>query len=163
MTAKHTSGSIAGVVGAQLRGSADLAITHVDALDRAGAAALTFIRSSAFAGAWAASGASAALVTRGIEVPGHDGATRALLIVDDADFALVKVLELFAPAPEAARPGVHPSAVVDPSAKIAGSASIGPCCVVGAGTTIGEGVVLVGSVNVGRGAVIGEGTVLYPG
>jgi UDP-3-O-[3-hydroxymyristoyl] glucosamine N-acyltransferase len=163
MPPTHTSGSLAGALGAQLRGRADLPITHVDALDRAGPGALTFIRSSAFAGAWAASAASAALVTRGIEVPGHDAPTRALLIVEDADLALVKVLELFAPPPEPAPPGVHASAVVDPSARVAPSARVGPCCVIGAGASIGEGAVLVGSVNIGARASIGAGTVLHPG
>ena len=54
--------------------------------------------------------------------------------------------------------GVHPSAVVDPSAQIAASASIGPFVVIEAGVQVGEGVVIGAHSFVGHGACIGPGT-----
>ena len=61
---------------------------------------------------------------------------------------------------------IHPSAIVDPVAKIGEDVSIGPCAVVGADVVIGERstiqshVVLEGSVTIGRGNFIGHGAVI---
>lgn len=66
-------------------------------------------------------------------------------------------------------PRIHPTAIVDPAARIAENAAIGPYCVVGAGVEIGEGAELVAQVSVaaagrerkGR-TVIGAGCTVYP-
>jgi UDP-3-O-[3-hydroxymyristoyl] glucosamine N-acyltransferase len=63
------------------------------------------------------------------------------------------VAALFYPLPPIA-PGVHPSAVVAPRAKLASSAEIGPLAVIGANAEIGE------RCRIGPLAVIGEGVVL---
>jgi UDP-3-O-[3-hydroxymyristoyl] glucosamine N-acyltransferase len=160
--ATHTAGSIAALLSARLVGNAALPIDHLEAMDRAGPRTLTFIRDAQYASDWAGSRAGAALVTDGIEVPGHDAAARALLFVPDADLALARVLELFAPQAEPPAPGVHTSAVVDAAARIDGSASIGPNCTVGPGAIIDAGAVLVANVSIGRDARIGRGTVLHP-
>src|SRR6185437_14115542 len=62
------------------------------------------------------------------------------LVVDDADLALVKVLELVAPPIPQPTAGVHPSAFISPAAKIGEGAAIGPHVVIGARTTIGKNV-----------------------
>jgi UDP-3-O-[3-hydroxymyristoyl] glucosamine N-acyltransferase len=159
----HTTGSLAEHLKAELVGPADLAITHLDTLERAGPGAMTFIRSESYASMWAASKASAAMVTRGLRVPGHDPAARALLLVPDADLALNAVLELFAHPPRPIVQGRHPTAFIDPSAAVHPTASIGPCCVVGAGATLAEGVILMANVTIGPDASVGRGTVLHPG
>ncbi len=61
---------------------------------------------------------------------------------------------------------IHPSAIVDPAAKIGADVSIGPCAVVGAEVVIGERstiqshVVLEGAVTIGRDNLIGHGAVI---
>ena len=161
--AGHTTGSLAAMLRAELIGPADIAIERLDTIESGATGGLTFIRSAAFAGKWASSGASAALVTSGIQVPGHDATSRALLVVADADHALIRMLELFAPVPEPREPGVHTSAVVDPAAEIAPTATIGPCCVIGPGAVVEGGAVLLSNVSLGRDVRIGRGTVLHPG
>jgi len=153
------------VMGAELIGPADIAVVSVSGIDAAGKGDLTFIRSPRYANRWRSSRASAAIVSRGVDVPGHDPETRALLVVEDADRALVTLLEATAvKSPKRAiEPGVHPSAVVDPSAEVAGSAHIGPCAVVGAGAKIGAGAVIGPNCTVEDGVVVGEKTVLHAG
>ena len=58
----------------------------------------------------------------------------------------------------AAAPGVHASAVVDPSARIAASASIGALAVIEAGARVGEGAVIGAQCFIGRDAVVGAAT-----
>jgi UDP-3-O-[3-hydroxymyristoyl] glucosamine N-acyltransferase len=155
----HTTGSIAQLLGADLSGPADLEILRLDTLGRAGPGALSFIRSAGFASQWPASKASGALVSRGIEV--KPDPARALLVVPDADLALNRVLELFAPR-TAYAPGIHPTAVIDTSAKIGQGVHIGPHCVVGPRSVIGDGCVFIANVSNGADVAIGRGTTLHP-
>src|SRR5690606_16475426 len=88
----------------------------------------------------------------GVVVVGADdavGLERTLLVARDPYVAFAKIAALFDPVP-AARPGVHPSAVVDASAQVDSSAEIGPLACVGARSRIGPGAI------VGPGCVIGE-------
>jgi len=148
---------------AELIGPSNLSITGVDSIDAAGPGAITFIRSGRFAARWADSHASAAVVTRGISVGGHDPTKRALLIVDNADLAMVSLLKLFSPPRTRYAPGVHPTAIVDRSATIGQGAHVGPHCVVGADAVIGDGTVLVSNVHVGAEVSVGAISTLHPG
>jgi len=55
-------------------------------------------------------------------------------------------------------PGIHPSAVIDSSAKISPKAYVGPLCIVGANTIIEDGVSLVAHVFVGNDVLIKSGS-----
>lgn len=158
-----TTGEIARLVDAELLGPDDLLITRPATLEEAQPGDICFIRSIDYAGRWQNSRGSAALVTRGIDVPGHDSATRALLVVPDADMALVHLLSQIDVAGTTHAAGVHPSAVVSPDADVSPQASVGPHCVVEAGATIGAGVTLISNVHVGANASIGDGSILHPG
>ncbi len=159
----YTTGTIARLLGAELVGRDDLAISGVDSLDRAREGTLTFIRSRAWAAEWPRCRASAAIITRGVEAPGHDPTRRALLIVDDADAAMLKLLGALAPPEARPEPGVHPSAIVDPAAKLGAGVAVGPMCIVGPGTVIGDGTALLARVTLGRDVKIGRACTLHSG
>ncbi|MDR6770999.1 acyl-ACP--UDP-N-acetylglucosamine O-acyltransferase [Azospirillum sp. BE72] len=57
---------------------------------------------------------------------------------------------------------IHPSAIVDPAAKLGEGVDIGPFCVVGPDVTLGDGVRLVSHVAVDGRTSIGAETVIYP-
>ncbi len=73
---------------------------------------------------------------------------------------------LWAMFPEVARGGLHPTAVVDPSAQLGAGVEVGPLAVIGAGCQIGDGcqigpgAVLHPGVRLGAGCVIGAHAVL---
>lgn len=165
MVGSITTQALADMLGGQVVGRGDLTLGDLTGLDDALPGALTFIRSAAYAERWADSKASAALVTRGIDVPGHDPQTRALIYVGNADAALVTLLEQLAAlaAPPAPPPGIHPSCVVDATARIDPTASIGPLCVIGAGARVGPGTVFHSGVTLGRDAAVGARCVVHPG
>ena len=77
------------------------------------------------------------------------------LLTPEPYAAWARVAALFYP-PEPLNPGIHPTAVVDASARVADSAEIGPLAVIGAKAEIGE------RCRVGPGAVIGRGVRLGP-
>jgi UDP-3-O-[3-hydroxymyristoyl] glucosamine N-acyltransferase len=159
----YTTGSIAAALKAELLGPADLPITGLQSIDQAGPGSLTFVRSEKFAHHWVMSKATAALVSRGIALSGHDPKTRAVIVVPDADLAMVEVLKLFLPPEHRPDPGVHPTAVVDPTARIGHGVRIGAYCVIGPRCVVGDGVVLHPRVTLGAEVAIGPMTVLHPG
>lgn len=57
---------------------------------------------------------------------------------------------------------IHPSAVIDPAAKIGGDVTIGPFCVVGRNVELGDGVRLHSHVVVEGRTTVGEGTEIFP-
>jgi UDP-N-acetylglucosamine acyltransferase len=58
--------------------------------------------------------------------------------------------------------GIHPTAIVDPAARIGRDVCVGPYCIVGAHVTLGDEVVLHSHVVIDGDTNIGESTVIYP-
>jgi UDP-3-O-[3-hydroxymyristoyl] glucosamine N-acyltransferase len=82
--------------------------------------------------------------------------------VERPRLAMMKLLHLFYQPPQTHK-GIHPSAVVDPSAQIAENVSIGPNVVVARNVVIEKGTKLVANVYVGQGAKIGCNCLFHPG
>ena len=61
-----------------------------------------------------------------------------------------------------AEPRIHPSAVVDPAARLADDVRVGPLCVVGGGVEIGPGCELVGSCTLLGPMRLGARNVVWP-
>tara|TARA_Y100000589_G_scaffold327664_1_gene369988 strand:- start:5200 stop:6249 length:1050 start_codon:yes stop_codon:yes gene_type:complete len=155
-----TAAAIAELVGGDLDGPADLALQGVNSMQDAGPQHLTFIRSAEFAHQWTDAAAGAALVTRGVEVPGHDARLRALIVVDDAELAMNTLLTHFAPEPDWPEPGVHESACVHPTVRLGSGVRIGHGVLVGADAELGDDVVVCAGAQIGRGARIGAETMI---
>ena len=159
-----TVSEIASQLGGEVFGKADLVVTGFAGLDDASADDLVFISSAKWAGRWSDSDARVALVTRGVEVQGHDSETSALIVVENAEIGLMLLLEAVAaelrPAPPA---GVHSDASVDPTAVVSDSASIGARAVIGPGARIGQEVVIHPGVVIGEACVVGDRTIVHPG
>jgi UDP-3-O-[3-hydroxymyristoyl] glucosamine N-acyltransferase len=101
-----------------------------------------------------------AVVAEGIAIP--DGALDGFIVVKRARLALAKLLELF-DKPVHAYAGIHPSAIVDPSAKIGENVSIGALAYVGPNAVVGNNTIVMPHVTVGAEAVVGENVLLHPG
>ena len=84
------------------------------------------------------------------------------ILVSRPRLALARLLELFE-RPVYSAQGIHPSAVIDPTAKIGEKVSVGPHCWVGPNSIIGTGTRLISNVSVGAEVEIGEKALLHPG
>lgn len=167
---RWTAAELARAVGGEVRGDGGAVVTALDGIERAGPGALTFVREAKYLALWPSSRAAAALVTRRVwQEAGGDAATtepspgRAIILVGDADRAMLDILRaLEAAAPSAAPPaGRHPAASVDPAATVDDSASIGPAAVIGAGVRVGAGAVVHPGAVIGPGAAIGPHSVIH--
>lgn len=160
--AGSTVADIASFVGGEIDGKASLVINGLNSLDHASADDLTFLHGARWAKQWPESSAGASLVTRGMEVPGHDPSNRALVIVDDAEIAMLRVLESFAASCKTVQePGVHDSAVIHDSARVGKDVHIGPHVSIAENAMIGDGVCLGPGCRIGHDVVIGDKTILH--
>ncbi len=131
-------------------GSPDTDITGLNGIELAGPGELTFVSNPKYASAARSTRASAVIVAEGFPaIPA------AMLRAKDPYLTFARALELFhQPVRYAA--GVHPTAVVDPSAKIGRGAHIGPYVVIGEDVSIGANAVLLAHVVIYRGVEIGD-------
>jgi len=150
----HTTQAIADLVSGKLNGPGDIQVHALAEIDRAQPGELTFIGSDKYAHKWAECKASAALIGSGIKLEPGDG--RALITVDNADLAMAKVLEAYAPATPRPPKGIHPSALIAETATIGAGCRIGPYCVIKPGVTLGDNCVLHSGVTLFDDTTIGS-------
>jgi len=105
----------------------------------------------------ASSKAKAVLVPLGVNLDGIS-----TIEVERPRLAFMKLLNVFYIAPDTPR-NIHPTAVVDPSAKLGQNVSIGANVFVGRDAVIGDNTALMPNVYVGKGAVIGSDCLFHPG
>src|SRR2546430_348073 len=130
-------------------GLPDLDITGVAGIEQASPGQLTFVSNPKYAAAAKTTKASAVIVAEDFAaIPS------AMLRSKNPYLAWAQALELFYQPPKYA-PGVHPTAVVHPTAKIGKNAHLGPYVVVDEGVEIGDNAVLLAHAVVYRGARIG--------
>jgi UDP-3-O-[3-hydroxymyristoyl] glucosamine N-acyltransferase len=141
-------------------GAGSLLITGVAMLPDARGDELSYLGSDRLLPQFAQTRAGAVLVQRRVKLPADPG--RPVLVVDDADLAVARVLELFAPAIPRPNVGIDPGARVDPSAVVGNDARIGPFVFVGEQVTIGARTVLHSGVYIGADTVVGDDCELFP-
>jgi UDP-3-O-[3-hydroxymyristoyl] glucosamine N-acyltransferase len=151
-------GRLAELVGGQVRGDADLLISGVAPLDRAGPGEISFLANPKYRDQLRRHPGR-----RGDRPPraGRGGRSPAAALCQPVP-GLCQAAGLF-PSPVSLPPGVQPGAMVDPSAQIAATATVSAGCVVGAGARIGAGSVLHPNVTVYPQAAIGDDCIIYAG
>lgn len=82
--------------------------------------------------------------------------------VDDPNLACMAAAKIFAPPEPVRAPGVHPTAVVDPSVKLGEGVHIGAFTVIEKGSEIGAGAVIEAQIFIGEGCKVGARTHIYP-
>ncbi|MGB7437358.1 MAG: UDP-3-O-(3-hydroxymyristoyl)glucosamine N-acyltransferase [Candidatus Acidiferrum sp.] len=139
----------------RLEGNPGIEIRGVAGIDHAAQGQLTFLANRRYWPLLKTTRASAVLVEEGVGLTREQGLEPlAALRTANPYLAFAHALELFY-QPPAYPPGVHPTAIVAPSAKIGRGAHIGPYCFVDEGVEIGTQAVLHSFVTIYRDARIG--------
>lgn len=160
---QHTAGTLAVALCAELDGPSEIICTGVSSLTEAKSGDITFMINAKFVKEWATTKASIGIAPKEIQVPGHDASTRALLRVEDPNFAMTKVLELFGNKSDLPSEGIHDTAVIDATATIGKGVRFGPYVVIAENVVIGDGVTLCSHVRIGRDCTIGAHSILRSG
>ncbi len=147
---------IAVKLGCRLEGSPDIDVHGVAGLDQAGPGQISFLANRRYFPLLKTTLASAVLIEDGISLdrPPQNPAVAALR-TDNPYFAFARAIELFYKPPTYA-PGIHPSAIIAPGAKLGPSAHVGPYCFIDEDVEIGSQAVLHSFVTIYRGARIGD-------
>ena len=143
--------------GGELIGDAEILISGIGTLAGAGPSDISFLSNSKYRGQLALTRAAAVILG-----PQDQDATSIPRIVTHNPYAdMAKVSALLHPP---ARPasGIHPSAIVDVTARVAPDAAIGPHVVIAEQAVIGAGVVIGAGCYVGAAVEIGAATLLHP-
>lgn len=147
---------IAHLVQGSLTGEGAREIRGVAGLANAGPEDLTFAEGERALAQAAASGAGCILVPIDTKVEG-----RTTIAVAQPKLSLVRAAEALCPR-SVPMPGVHPTAVIAPGARLAADVSVGPYAVIESGVSVGAGTCLGAGVFLGEGSQVGAGCVLYP-
>ena len=153
MQGEFSLGELAVRFGLELRGSPELRVSHVATLSHAGPGTLSFLANSRYRRSLPATRASAVVVC----AADADGCPVAALIDPNPYLSYARIASLLHPEPEAI-PGIHPTAVVSPRARIAASATVGPLAVIEDDAVIGERADIGPGCIVQRGARVGADT-----
>jgi len=138
-------GELANQLGAELRGDAELEVTGVKGIEEAGPTEVTFVANPKYGGLARKTRAAAVLVEP--EFPEIEAAT---LRIKNPYLAFSRTLGLFY-QPPVYEPGIHSTAVIDPTAVIGDETHVGAYVVIGPRVQLGDHATLLPHV------------VLYPG
>lgn len=154
-----TLGEIAKRVDALLDSAApsDLAVCGIAPLETANSAELSYFCDERRAGAFAASSAGAIITSRKLSARPHNGAW--LLVAQDPRLAFALASLMFYPR-DAAEPGIHASAQVDPTAVMGEGCQIGPGAVIGPNVRMGSRCRIGANAVIGQSVQFGEGVVV---
>ena len=144
--------------GGELAGDPGLKITGAASLAEATPGEISFFSNRKYVGLLRKTRASAIFVPRDFAelVPA------AQIRVSNPARAFEQVVLKLVPKPVKFTPGVHPSAVVDPSAQIGERVSIQPYAVIEAGARIGDDTVVGAGTYIGHEVGIGAACLIYP-
>ncbi|MDT7690111.1 MAG: UDP-3-O-[3-hydroxymyristoyl] glucosamine N-acyltransferase [Acidobacteriota bacterium] len=137
----------------------ELEINGAAGLDEAEAGHVTFLSNPRYTPRVQTTRASAIFLAEGVEAGREDVA---VLAARDPYLAYTRALRLFYLEPEF-EPFIHPSAVIDSTARLGSGVNIGACAVVGRDVVIGDRVRLFANVTVYDGVHIGEDSVVHSG
>ncbi len=169
-------GELAVRFGCELRGDPDVQVDHVATLAHADSRSLAFLANPRYRQQLAATRAGAVV----LDAASANDCAAAALVCRNPHATYARIAAVLHPL-AAAPPGVHPSAVIAPGARVDSSAHVGalavigegavvgprahvgPQCLVEEGATLAEDVRLTARVTVCRGVEIGARTVVQPG
>jgi UDP-3-O-[3-hydroxymyristoyl] glucosamine N-acyltransferase len=145
-----TLGEIAARLDCTLEGPSDLEIGGVAGLEEASNREVAFLANPRYHARAVATRAAAVILDRATELPGKN-----LLRSANPYLAFARAVELFAAPPKACA-GIHPTAVIAPTARIGRNPSLGPYVVIEDGASVGDDCVLKSFVVIYSGARIGH-------
>lgn len=154
--------ALAEALGASLAGASDVEITGLARLEDAGPAQAAFALAPRYRRALRATRAGVVVVAPTLLADAP--ALAVALVPHSPESALGVALRAFAAVATQAQTegGVHPSAVVDPTAVVASNARVDALAYVGPGAVIGDAACVGVGAVVDAGAVVGAGTRLGP-
>jgi UDP-3-O-[3-hydroxymyristoyl] glucosamine N-acyltransferase len=154
----QTLEAIAEFTAARLIGDGAIEVSRVASVASARPGDLVFVQDAKYLEQALLSKATAVIAG---EFAASSAARKPLLLAANPRVAFARAAALLYPRP-APEPGIHSSAVIDPSAKISPTARIEAFTVIGANAVIGERTFIASGCDIGEGVILGDDCDLYP-
>lgn len=157
---EFTAASIAGFLKGEIEGNPDIKVNTVAKIEEGCQGALSFLSNPKYEHYIYTTASSVVLVNKSFIASQKIEAT--LIRVDNAYEAFASLLRLV----DQSRPrkmGIHPTAVIESTAKIGTDVYIGPYSYIGENCTIGDGCSVYPHVYIGDNTRLGINCTLYPG
>jgi len=153
-------GELARALGAEAVGAVDLVVTGPAEPAAAGPGEIALAMDPAYAGALGRGGARSAILWPGADwrALGLDAA----ILAPRPRYVLAGITRVFDREPELAA-GIHPTAVIDPTAELGSGAAVGPFVVIGARVRLGDRAVVHAHVSIGAETEIGDEARIHAG
>lgn len=145
------------ICGGELHGDPSVKITSAASLSEAVPGEITFYADPRYMSRLRKTRASAVFVPRDFS----ERTEAAQIRVANPSKAFEQVVLKLAPKPIAFAPGIHPTAIVDPSVKLGRDVSIQPHAVIEGGATIADNTVIGAGTYVGHETTIGPSCLIY--
>lgn len=155
-----TASEIAKLVQGELKGAPDRVVTGVHELHAATADQASFVSHAKYRTQLAETQAGVVLVCP--DLAGESTENHTLIVCKNADYAFTRLAAVFALPPPEEAPGIHPSAAIDPAAKLGTGVFVGANAVIEKGAVIGDKAYIGAGCYIGHDVTIGEGTHLSP-
>lgn len=155
---KLTLSDIARLVGGELRGDGALVVEGAASLKEATEKDISFLGNPKYASDLATTRAACVLVPPSVALNG-----RAAIVLKNPPYGWAKVLEVLGAERQKHPTGVHPTAVVAPSARLGKNVALGPFVVVEERAQIGDNTVIYARGYVGHDTIVGADCLIYPG
>ncbi len=154
----HTTvAEIANLIGGQIVGDGNVKIQACAGIHEAKNGHLTFIISEKYLPQALKTEASAVIIPRQMSLPG-----KTVIRVDNPSLAFTLVLKDFLKDIPSSHPvGIHPTAVIDPSARIGRDVAMGPYVVIDKGAVIGDRTILYAHSYIGPRTHVGADCLFY--
>ena len=149
---------LAQLTGARVEGQDDIEIHGAAGLDEASEGHVTFLANPRYTPRVNTTRASAIFLSEDAQTDRNI----AILRAKDPYLAYTRALRIFHPEPKL-EPHIHPSAVIDPSARVADHVAIGACAVIGRNVEIAEGVCIHPNVTIYDDVTIGKDSIIHSG
>lgn len=145
----------------EIVGTTSHTVSSPEQLELAKEGQISIIGNKKYEKLWEASKASVAIVNSDISI--EPGENRVFIKVNNADLAMLKVLELFAPAPPVFDEAIHSTAVIHATAVIGEGTRIGAGSYIGPNVKLGKNVTVYANATIMDDCTVGDGTVIWPG
>jgi UDP-3-O-[3-hydroxymyristoyl] glucosamine N-acyltransferase len=149
---------LATLSGGEVKGDPALQITGAASLSEAVPGEITFFADPRYMPRLRKTKASAVFVPLNFS----ESISAAQIRVPNPSQAFEQVVLKLAPKPVAFAPGIHPTAVINPGAKLGKDVSIQPHAVVEPGVSIGDGTIIGAGTYLGHETQIGPACLVYP-
>ena len=151
---------LAELIGGTVEGDPAREVTGVNSLKLAAETEASFLSNIKYKAQLDATKAGTVLIAADLKL--HPKENQSFIRCSNPDKAFTKVCGVFAPEPQKFEPGIHPTAVVHPTAQLAEGVYVGPTAVIEQGAVIGKNTVIGAGVYVGEFTRIGENCMIYP-